>query len=137
MVYSDTISKGALAIAVVAVIVATTAMIVVFTGDDGSAGEERHVIYIGLDPGIDEDSIVSIEDYVKELVTDGYHTGYTMYRADGGYSADGTVTECPTIVVILLDVSSSQVESMVESIKEQNGVSAVTTETYTSQVSFS
>ncbi len=127
----DTVPKFAIAISVVAVIVAAAAMVVVFTDDDGM--QDRYRIYVGMDENATQDDMDAVESHMKDLISSEYGTGYTMYWADGAYvGPDGAVVENNTLVIILLDVSGSQVDSIVSDAMDLDGVDSVVKEKYRS-----
>ncbi len=123
----DTVPKFAIVISVVAVLFAAVAIVLVATDDQP---DDRYRIYIGLDGDASYETEDAIESYMKGLLTEEYGTGYTMYWADGAYVEDGTVFENRTLVIVLLDMSSSDVRAVADAALERDGVSSVSIETY-------
>lgn len=123
----DTVPKFAIVISVVAVLFAAVAIVLVTTDDQP---DDRHRIYIGLDGDASYETEDAIESYMKGLLTEEYGTGYTMYWADGAYVEGGTVFENRTLVIVLLDMSSSDVRAVADAALGQDGVSSVSIETY-------
>lgn len=123
----DTVPKFAIVISVVAVLFAAVAIVLVATDDQP---DDRYRIYIGLDGDASYETEDAIESYMKSLLTEEYGTGYTMYWADGAYVEGGTVFENRTLVIVLLDMNSSDVRAVADAALEQNGVSSVSIETY-------
>ncbi len=123
----DTIPKFAIVISVVAVLFAAVAIVLVATDDQP---DDRYRIYIGLDGDASYETEVAIESYMKSLLTEGYGTGYTMYWADGAYVEGGTVNENRTLVIVLLDMSASDVRAVADAALGQDGVSSVSIEAY-------
>lgn len=123
----DTVPKFAIVISVVAVLFAAVAIVLVATDDQP---DDRYRIYIGLDGDASYETEDAIESYMKGLLTEEYGTSYTMYWADGAYVEDGTVFENRTLVIVLLDMSSSDVRAVADAALERDGVSSVSIETY-------
>ena len=123
----DTVPKFAIVISVVAVLFAAVAIVLVATDDQP---DDRYRIYIGLDGDASYETEDAIESYMKGLLTEEYGTGYTMYWADGACVEDGTVFENRTLVIVLLDMSSSDVRAVADAALERDGVSSVSIETY-------
>ncbi len=129
MTYVDNVTKGALAIAVVAAIIAAAAMIVVFTQDDG---DDRRVIYVGMESDATPEQKEAVESFMKEVITETYRSGYTMYWAQGAYSSGSSVVENDTLVIILLSLGDGEVDRIVDAALDQDGVDSVAKETYRS-----
>lgn len=123
----DTVPKFAIVMSVVAVLFAAVAIVLVATDDQP---DDRYRIYIGLDGDASYETEDAIESYMKGLLTEEYGTGYTMYWADGAYVEGGTIFENRTLVIVLLDMSSSDVRAVADAALEQDGVSSVSIETY-------
>ena len=123
----DTVPKFAIVISVVAVLFAAVAIVLVATDDQP---DDRCRIYIGLDGDASYETEDAIESYMKDLLTEEYGTGYTMYWADGAYVDGGTVFENRTLVIVLLDIGASDVRAVADAALGQNGVFSVSIETY-------
>ena len=130
----DIVPKAAIVISVVAVIVAAAAIIMVATGDDS---DDRYRIYIGMDADATQSQMDALESYMKDTITSGYGTGYTMYWADGAYTDNGDTIQNRTLVVILLDVSSGDAGAIADAALDQDGVSSVVKEVYRSSFDIS
>ena len=123
----DTVPKFAIVISVVAVLFAAVAIVLVATDDQP---DDRYRIYIGLDGDASYETEDAIESYIKDLLTEEYGTGYTMYWADGAYVDGGTVFENRTLVIVLLDIGASDVRAVADAVLGQDGVFSVSIETY-------
>ena len=123
----DTVPKFAIVISVVAVLFAAIAIVLVATDDQP---DDRYRVYIGLDGDASYETEDAIESYMKGLLTEEYGTGYTMYWADGAYVEGGTVYENRTLVIVLLDMSASDVRAVADAALGQDRISSVSIETY-------
>ena len=116
-----------LTIAYIAVLFAAVAIVLVATDD---RPDDRYRIYIGLDGDASYETEDAIESYMKDLLTEEYGTGYTMYWADGAYVDGGTVFENSTLVIVFLDSGASVVRAVADAALGQDGVSSVSIEIY-------
>lgn len=125
----DTVPKAAIVFSVVAIIIAAAAVIMVAT--DGA--DDHYRIYIGMDGDATQNQMDSVESQLKNLISGDHKMGYTMYWADGAYVNDGEVFENRTLVIVLLDASDSDVDSIINAALDLDGVSSVAKETYGSE----
>lgn len=129
---NDTVLKATIVFSVVALIAAAA---VTMVATDGS--EDHYRIYIGMDGNATQSQMNSVEFQIKNLISGDHKMGYTMYWANGAYVDDDEMFENRTLVIVLLDASDSDVDSIVGAALELDGVSSVAKETYDSSLASS
>lgn len=129
---SETVTKVAVCISLVTLVISCASLVVTLTGDDGDG--TAYTLYFGLDPDATEAEMASLHDSVTEAITSA-GIGYTLHWAEGGYATDsGVVSGEHTLVVSITFADDSFIRSLVEDVKAEFEFESVLVERISGQI---